>query len=177
MKFIDCQSVFVIHADRHFDSPFFIFFSLSPLIHLLCEAPKLRRRRPTTSSPLKKDNDKTELGSETLPKVTTARRKAIVTANRRSEIASSVDQIPASSVNRFRVRSKPKLESVAASGNGTLEFAASTKDKKSKDGYKVNKYAYHLFVFYYILSICNDRHSSIIHNKMFALFDLQQPKY
>lgn len=89
---------------------------------------------------MKKDNDKTELESDTPPKVTTARRKAIVTANRRSEIASNVDQVPASSVNRFRVRSKPKPELVAASGNGTLEFAASTKDKKSKDGgYKVNK--------------------------------------
>lgn len=125
---------------------------------------------------MKKDNDKTELESETLPKVTTARRKAIVTPNRRSEIASNVDQVPASSVNRFRVRSKPKPESVTASGNGTLEFAASTKDKKSKDGYKVNKYiivCLSKFRFIYIRFGMNVIHKNVC---LFS-FLFQQLKY
>lgn len=101
-------------------------------------APSPRRRRPSTSSPLKKDNDKIEHESEPRPKTTTARRKIMASANRRSEMA-SVDQVPASSNNRFRVRYKPKTDTAvtAPGNNSSLDFAASTKDKKSKDGYKV----------------------------------------
>lgn len=97
-------------------------------------APKPRRRRPTTSSPLTKGNDKTE--AEAQPKATTVHRKTIATVNRRSEIATG-DQVPAPSVNRFRVRSKPKPEAVSIAGNSS-DFTSTSKDKKSKDGYKVN---------------------------------------
>lgn len=95
-------------------------------------APKPRRRRPTTSSPLKKEN-KSNVAAQ--PKVAPTRRKTIPVANRRSEIASG-DQLPAPSVNRFRVRPKPKPETVTIAGNSS-DFTSISKDKKSKDGYKV----------------------------------------
>lgn len=94
-------------------------------------APKPRRRRPTTSSPLKKIDESTDF--EAAP---TVKRKTVVSANRRSEVTSG-DQSPAPSSNRFRVRSKPKADATAAADNST-DFAVS-KEKKGKDGYKVSR--------------------------------------
>lgn len=94
-------------------------------------APKPRRRRPTTSSPLKKNDEGADFDA-----APTIRRKTVVSANRRSE-AASADQAPAPSTNRFRVRSKPKADATAAADNST-DFAVS-KEKKGKDGYKVSR--------------------------------------
>lgn len=98
----------------------------------ITKAPKPRRRRPTTSSPLKK-NDESSSDIDTAP---TVRRKTVVPANRRSETAASSDQVPAPSSNRFRVRSKPKLDSNTATDNST-DFTVSKDKKSTKDGYKV----------------------------------------
>lgn len=50
----------------------------------------------------------------------------------------SGDQILAPSVNRFRVRAKPKPEANIVSGNST--DVSPSKSKTNKDGYKVNQF-------------------------------------
>lgn len=106
----------------------YVFLKLYVIIAMT--APKPRRRRPTTSSPLKKSEESSDIDA-----APTVRRKNVVSANRRSEVASS-DQSPAPSANRFRVRSKPKTDSSTSADNST-DFAVS-KEKKGKDGYKVS---------------------------------------
>lgn len=99
---------------------------------MVYELGPVRRRRPTTSSPLKSEESK-EI--EIKPK-TTARRKTLPATRRISVPAKASDrsdQVIAPSVNRFRVRTKATL---TASGNSSA-IALSSKDKKSKDGYKV----------------------------------------
>lgn len=83
---------------------------------------------------------KTEESSDIDAAPTVRRKNVVAAANRRSEVASS-DQAPAPSANRFRVRSKPKPDATAAADNST-DFAVS-KDKKSKDGYKVSYICMH----------------------------------
>lgn len=101
---------------------------------VFCVAVKQRRRRPTTSSPLRKGNNE-DSESSISPK-TGAVQKTFSIENKQREIASSGDQIHAPSVNRFRVRSKPKLD-LATKADNSSDFGVQT-DKSSKDGYKVN---------------------------------------
>lgn len=90
--------------------------------------PKSRRRRPTTSDPLMKYVDDFENEREFLQKHISSQKNS-EQSNRKSEVVMGSDQILSTSVNRFRVRAKPKTE-ITTSGN-------SSDISKNRDTYKV----------------------------------------
>lgn len=94
-------------------------------------APKLRRRRPTTSSP--KDSQNHDNQSAELRKHISSPRKTFTVENK-----NNIDQTLATSVNRFRIRTKVKSETVPSSMN--ISDYGINREKPSKDGYKVNYY-------------------------------------
>lgn len=81
---------------------------------------------------MKKDNSENE--SEIQRKPPNYEKKLLLADSRRSPITADADQVPATSVNRFRLRSKSKHEDVTARNTSDSEIF---KDKTNKDGYKV----------------------------------------
>lgn len=80
---------------------------------------------------MKRENEKTDNDAEFLPKVL---QKS--TENRKNDYTLNDDQNVATSVNRFRVRAKPKVETEHLSKN--TSDVVSNKNKSTKDGYKVS---------------------------------------
>lgn len=94
---------------------------------------KARRRRPTTHSPEQKDLNKSTENPEVIRR-SDASKKTTRTSEKHG--GASSDQHLTSSVNRFRVRTKPKTETSGVTGNASI-FNLSN-DKSNKDGYKVS---------------------------------------
>lgn len=96
-------------------------------------APKPRRRRPTTSNPLKNWTEKSNNEPDILPKTI---QKTSSTEKRLGDVTQNADQLVVPSVNRFRVRTKPKTEAGNVPGNSSDIYL--NKNKTNKDGYKVS---------------------------------------
>lgn len=105
-------------------------------MHVPYLALKSRRRRPTTKSSEAKGIKKSEIEQGVIIRADSYKKKPLTVNYQHEELLSNEDQAIASSVNRFRARSKANSESAIVTRNNST-FINLNKDKKKSDGYKV----------------------------------------